>query len=359
MKNVTRIILICTLCIAILFVYYASVFIIGDSVTTHGSIASGESPVVSSEVYNTHEGELACLDGKLYYYFDCNDNLTKNGLFEISENASRIVNNSNKYDSYRNGMYCFQGNTVFADFVYRDDNMDTFPVSEGIINRVNPDSCSVELFSQLKSDDIDYYDDIIFDVDTLYAFAGNKIYASKDGKSIKPVFDKADDILLDKDYGDRFYSISGGKLVYISGDKHIKEYDFKSRKYMLDKKLNKNLSDNNNRYKAFTTEGKVFLEVVGDLYNLYCVTDDFKLVYSDKDFWANACYCADNGFYLGSDRGIDYVSADTLKTKHISSQPVDDIYVFGDKWIYYKENEDDTLFRISKDGKTTERVFGK
>lgn len=63
--------------------------------------------------------------------------------------------------------------------------------------------------------------------------------------------------------------------------------------------------------------------------------------------------CIDNHFYYCGRDGIFTVEGDTVK--RISSTPSAEIYLFDKDWIY-AYGEDDSVFRVSVDGKTTERI---
>lgn len=99
---------------------------------------------------------------------------------------------------------------------------------------------------------------------------------------------------------------------------------------------------------------------------MYEVTgDSLKLLYTraysgtdlsgDMDY----CYynvCGDNMFISNRYYGISKINVNTGEAETIVPNGTKDIYVFGDKWIYYRK-DDDKLYRTTQDGSITEKVY--
>lgn len=91
---------------------------------------------------------------------------------------------------------------------------------------------------------------------------------------------------------------------------------------------------------------------------IYEVSDSYKKIYSGDLYTMNIF---DNSIYINPDgSGIDVIDTRTYKTKNLvntEDKTIRGIYILGDKWIYFT-NDDGSLKRVHRQGGKVEKVFG-
>lgn len=235
-----------------------------------------------------------------------------------------------------------------------------------LIYRFNTNTNKVELFSTLKDSKKNKYLNYTVSGDKIYIYSIDKIYVSYDGVNVKTVFNNMKDLYdTDNDiYYD--YTISGDSLLYISKDKKLKEYDLKKGKYVFNKKIKNSKTDSDTILYSdiFKCGSQIVLVNYLDNTEIFNASDNFKKIY--KNDYAINCFSGYNnylfiGYSLSSYNELkgclETLNINTGKSKTITKGNIEDISVFGDKWVYYTD-EKCRLYRITHDGKTKEKVFG-
>ncbi len=300
-----------------------------------------------------NDNRLLLMNDKLYYNYNAHSS-DKYGTYEIDENGSRRV----QYDGYiikeTGPRYNFK--------VFRNNLILTEVNKTGTLYRYNPDTQSVEKFSVLK----DFMKNHIqsFDIidGKIYLFSKDKIYMSSNGENTEGIF-KLNNVWKNN-YDEKQYCISGDFIAYISTDGYVKKYNYKTRKNVFSEKL-KESKENLDNDCIMMCGDNILLKYYSDV-NFNCIvynaTDNFKKIYSvrvwhgyDYGYIFNAYN--DTLFVSVREDGVYSVDIKTGRTKKLTSGDTKDIYVFGDKWIYCVVGEEENLWRVSQDGKTTEKIF--
>lgn len=115
----------------------------------------------------------------------------------------------------------------------------------------------------------------------------------------------------------------------------------------------------------FSHEDSVYVEIYNDssIYALKYNPETDKAEYlSENEYFGKpiddekAIYVINNSPSYGNENGIYIFNFETGEKQKIHSGYVSDWYVVDDKWVYYAY-EDFSLWRVSIDGKTNEKVF--
>ncbi len=348
--------------IAIIIAVIAIGFAIRCNVVPTGKFTVDEQ--ISDNSYNNanlSSGELVMLNDKLYYNFFGGDSEYQYGTYEIDSSGSRRVqwNGPSINNPHLNSFEPYKGNLL----------MDEITVT-GSIHRFNPDTGSQEGFINLKDAEQNKYRTFVIIDGRMYIFSDEKIFVSDDAVITKLVFDNLEDI-AERD--EKLLYIKDNYITYVSKDEHIKKYNFKTKKYVLNKKLTLDYGDAESLLdyinNVFIVEDKIMLNC-GDEEKqiIYNITDNCKVVYS-CDYKSSGRNPNDyvnvykNKIYLlNTDNGLDVVDVDTGKVCNVVKSGVEEVYIFGDKWIYYNADylaySGGTLYRTTMDGRTTEKIFG-
>lgn len=309
-------------------------------------------------VSNSPSDNLTPLNNKLYFNYSKPGDMAKHALVEINSNTSAIKHwggfrLKGDSDGFYHKINTFKGSIIVNGYGEFD----------GKLYKYNTDTDKIELYSTLENRDKNKYIDYKIRGNKIYVISLDKIYVTYDGIKVKTVFDKMNDIAED------IYDISNDSLLYVSNNKHIKEYDLIKGKYVFDKKnTNKMVLESFIDYSIFKCGSQIILADSSginenDYFKIYNVTDNFKMIYLDD--YSPCCfgYC-NNLLFMGYSWNYDetegclkVLDINTGKSKTISEDNTEDISVFGDKWVYYTD-EDCRLFRITHNGKTKEKVFG-
>ncbi|MBQ3284113.1 MAG: hypothetical protein IJH40_00590 [Ruminococcus sp.] len=305
---------------------------------------------------NLSRGNLAYADGKLYYNYCPYSKLSgalSYGTYAITDKGS-----------YR---FFWMGPTLY--------NSGTLPVLQtfhGELYDLNTaDGADPDTAELLDWRDRSISNNIRTSDDAVYRYTYYNIYRSEDGEKEETVFEQAYDI---QDRSDNY--ITDHSVTYLARNGHLKEYDFEKQEFTIDVDLTEYDLQVTNPYDlityAFITpikcgEQTLFFATPGaeDEY-LYEVTDDgLKLLYT-REFSGpdlsgelnDNCYnaCGDYVFISNLIKGIDKINVKTGEVANIVPEGTQDIYVFGDKWVYYTK-QDFRLYRTSQDGQITEKVY--
>lgn len=296
-------------------------------------------------------------NNKLYYNY-LGDNASY-GTYEIDRNGSRRVqwHGVELKNPYLERFEVFKGNLLIDKIT-----------KAGEIFRYNIETGSEESFTKLKGAKENKY--LTYDIadGRMYIFSKDKIYVSDDGVNTSVIFDKFGDI--EEYYSeDKLLYIKDNCMTFVSKDERVKKYDFKTKKYVFNKKLKINLETEEkenllDHIESVSVADNNIIIVASDEWktNFYNASDGFKLIYSvNHSGWCYNVY--ENNIYLynfGKYEDIYSVDINTGKAKTLiegGEWSVMGVYILGDKWVYYVL-DDDALYRITKDGKTTEKIFG-
>ena len=291
--------------------------------------------------------DLILMDDKLYYNYNGNDDLLKYGTYEIDKDGSRRVQWNGP--SFSGGapldyFKLFKGNLLLPDIS-----------ASGGIYRYNTDTQSKESFSSLKDYRENRYQSFDIIDGKMYLSTKDKLFVSSDGVNTEEIFDLHN---VSPDYS--VYRISDDYIVYVSSGNHIKQYNYKTKKIVLDKKLfipDKELELED----IFLIENNIVLEYSNDFGTKIYNFSDNKMLYETGGgyyYLNDVNTCHDCLFVSVDEDGILSIDIKTGKTKKLVNGDNCYIYIFGDKWIYYTKGYDDILYRTTHDGKTTEKIFG-
>lgn len=352
MNTKKRVIIIILLAVFTACCYISSFFILKESLYPHGKYIKDEN---YTDCRN-EDSNLTLFNDKLYFSKKrYAGDFYKGGLYEIGANGSKLVIDDEKNDLQNNSLqfYLFKNNLITFDSYFSDKKEDTF--YKNAIYKFDTDSGNLIKISQFKG--INYITAIFTDNDTLYLVTEDKLYASKDLKTAKYVFDLSK-ICLDSDYEFKdCYSVQNGSIIYISRDYYIYEYNFIQKKFLIKKKIPKKALHKHNSFSIYKIGKDIILENDSDKNEVYNVSKDFKLLFNDKDFSILGSCGYKNKLFLSSYyNGIYLVDIDSGKSKKIFEKEVNSISVFGDKWIYFTD-ENYNLSRVTQDGKYIETVF--
>ena len=92
-----------------------------------------------------------------------------------------------------------------------------------------------------------------------------------------------------------------------------------------------------------------------------------KIISKDNNIWLGgtgvSAICYKNDLYVCSDMqrttkgGLYVYSMNESRLKQLSDIKVSNMWVLDNKYVYFSD-ENKTLYRVTQDGKTTEKVFG-
>ncbi len=332
--------------------YISSYFILKESINPHGRYIKDEIYVKS---YN-EDCDITLLKDKLYFTkLRASGAIYKGGLYEIGAKGSRLVYDEEKSTLKSNNFefYPFKNNLITFNSGFSEKSNNTF--YKNIIYKLDTKNGSLKEFSQLK--DIYYIDSIFTDEDTLYLSAGNKLYASKDGITSNAVFE-LNKIIFNSDGNNQgCYSVQNDSIVYISRDYNIIEYSFKQNKILLKKKIPKNSLHKKNDFSIYKIGKDIIFENDSDRCEIYNVSKSFKQIFSDNKFARIGSCGYDNKLFIWSFYdGIYVVDTESGESKQIFKDKVNSIALFGDKWVYYTD-ENYNLSRVTQNGEYSETVF--
>lgn len=169
---------------------------------------------------------------------------------------------------------------------------------------------------------------------------------------------------------ERLYTVTDDYIIYLSKDLYIKKLDRKTLKCLYKTKLKDNVIDFYNifNYDFIIGGDKLFLEGqlssannpdVSDSVVVYDVTKGFKKIFEKNvgslESYGFKCY-KDKLFLYSTDSGIYSLNTNTGKNKNLTNQGITEIYIFGDKWVYFVNNSR-CLYRVSQDGAAEETLF--
>lgn len=312
------------------------------------------------------DGNLAIVDNKLYYNYDANDDVFLYGLYKIGGCVSSRIS--------WNGMSWSPGNDLHSLQVYKNNLLldgyqknDSYKRTrfDGKIYRINTFTNSIELLFTIKDADKNGYEYYKVVNDKIFVFSKDKIYLSTDGENVNVIFDGLSDLASKSLYERKCY-ISDGKICYLTKDGHIQLYDYVNKKTLFNMFLNLKDIDTNSYddvYNLIVHNDKIFITVFTKeyYYEVYDVTNGLEKIYSEQNAsgdYSDYTNCYKNFILMSSEsRGIDLIDTDKRTTKKIVKKDTRDVYVLGDKWIYYVD-KNDKLNRTTYDGKITEKVFG-
>jgi WD40 repeat protein len=299
-------------------------------------------------------GELAVNNNDLYFYFHGEDNANEFRLYKINSLFGERVD----------GSPVSPGNLLKPLQVYKKDILIDYGAAfKGTIYKLNTLTNMEEKYSSLNNAEVNQYRYYKAIDDKLYVFSDDKIYYSPDGVKTEEIFNGCADIIAKNSYEKMIY-IKDDVLLYITKDGYIKMYDTNSKREVFRKKLNLkqlNISDDLSNIKSvFICDNRAFIakEVTSDNNEIaiYEVTDNIKKVYyNDGLFSMNVC-----GYYIyicSENNGIDVINTHTYVTKNLTDEKASNIYILGDKWAYFT-NEEGSLKRVLQKGGKVEKVFG-
>lgn len=307
-------------------------------------------------------GNLAYADGKLHYNYCPYSKLSgafSYGIYTITDKGS--------YRSFYDGPKLLASDMMSPMMVIQGKlyGIDGEPFGSDI-------ESEAESFEYLADREKTLYRDIRSTDRSLFRYTYYNIYRSMDGANEEEVFTQAYDI---QDRSENY--LTDHSITYLGLNGHLKEYDFDKQEFTIDVNLSEYGFQVTDPYDlityAFVTPLKcgektlLFISPGAEDEYLYEVTDDnqIKLLYireySGTDISGEMDYnyynaCGDYVFISNRYYGITKINVNNGKSETIVPSGTKDIYVFGNKWIYYTKN-DYRLYRTSQDGKITEKVF--
>lgn len=232
------------------------------------------------------------------------------------------------------------------------DNQRYFYSKDNSFYKLNDDS-NVDLIYSTQKGDFEYYSDPKFNNGYIYFLAGNYAIGKSDWYTWE--MEGVENIYFCK------YSIKDKKIV----DKMLyspetERYDGTYKDYTMQTVINDKIfataCDQNNKFQE--------LVYVADMKRgtnkiIFEASDETGVIinsYNDKVF---ACMTG------GKDAGIYKIDTETYKFTKIHDPlsyndlyEINDLYILDDKYLYFIGSDNNTLYRITQDGKNLEKVFG-
>lgn len=308
---------------------------------------------------NLASDELVLLNNKLYYNFYGGDTDFQYGTYEIDKDGSRRV----QYHGYaikHPGLDVFE---AFKGKLLLDEITTT-----GSIHIYNPDTQSEQSYATLKNAKKNRYQTYDVINGRMYIFSEDKIFVSDDAENTEVVFDNLDDIAKNS-LDEKLLYIKGDIIAYVSKDESVKEYNFKTKKYVFNKKLELDYNGVEDLFvyidNVLIIDDDIIISATDESKQcIYNITEKNKIIYS-LDYSESGRNPNDyinvykNQIYvLDVNDGLDCVDVGTSKVRKIVKDEVQDVYIFGDKWVYYVLDKGGKLYRTTHDGKITEKIFG-
>ena len=350
-----RIFIIILLAVFTICCYITSFIVLRESLNPHGKYSPDENYVKS---YNENSN-VQLFNNKLYvtkpHY---SGEIVSGGLYEVDSNGSRLVLDFEKSGLQdRNVEFIpFKNNLIVMDYYFSEENDNSF--FENTIYKLDTKKRKLQKLSELK--DISYIETYFTDKNTLYLISDNKLYASYDAVNTKQVFD------FNRIQEDSDYCIDNGSIYYISKDHYITQDSLNDDKILLRKKIPKTVTHKNNTFSIYKIGNNILFEnyynddesddeVKTDIFN---VNNNFKKIYSSFDSYDSICGYNDKLFISSlNEDAIHSINIKNGKSKKIFNDENHDISVFGDKWLYFTDSNNN-LHRIPQDGKKVEMILG-
>ncbi|MBQ7504862.1 MAG: hypothetical protein IJT79_06055 [Ruminococcus sp.] len=322
MKKAKTVVLILLLFVMLAACYTGSLWFVRTGITPSGYFYMNEKLDEKSGDTDSYDN-IGFREGKLYYNFQAkSEQLQKSGIYEISESGARYITDEyNSIDDY------FKG--------------------------IKPKPMDDEYYEEELDDD-----DNDFDID-------NEI---KDLYRKKDTDEKYDDD-EDEYYWTLYTETDDDTVIYLSKDMYIKEVDLKTHKCLFKQKLKDNIidfdiidSDGLWDYELREYDGKIIIvRDQNSQYVIYNVNDNFSEVFckhrKNNEYFNYEYY--KGKLFIGSDEGGIYrLNLKTNKVQKLCGNKAVYLYIFGDKWVYFNDR-DDNLYRTAQDGSKTETLFDK
>ncbi|MBR2108605.1 MAG: hypothetical protein IJ932_01470 [Ruminococcus sp.] len=312
MKAYKRILLILLLIIALGLCYFAGYRSFEYVHTPRGHFTMDEKLDLAHADPNpeVYDSPIGFKDEKLYYFYGGpSGSIQPSGIYEISENGVKYFDDADYHSGY--------------DYV----------------NNIKPKP--MEDYDDEEEDDED--DKLLKDI--------------KDDFYKLPVEDEEENPAS-------LYNLNDKTVIYLSKDLYIKEVDLKTHKCLFKQKLNDkviNLKDSSDY--EFEKYGYTILLIdwLSDNYVIYNVTDNFSKVFSERNTYIDyhSCNYYKGDLFIASETsGVYRVNLKTNKVQKLCGNKAVYLYIFGDKWVYFNDR-DDNLYRTAQDGSKTETLFDK
>jgi hypothetical protein len=321
-----------------------------------GSFVNDEKSINNS-YNNTYisDGELTLLNDELYFYSYYYGNDFR--LFKINSMYAERIDNF---------PFVLEGTLLEPLQLYKGDLLIDYGLAfKGTIYKLNTFTNTVEEYSVLNNSEDNHYRYYKAIDDKLYVFSENKIYFSSDGVKTKEIFNGCANIIAKSNYEKMIY-IKDDTMLYITKDGYLKKYNIKQKKEVFSKKLNLKLlnivDDLSNVNNIFIYGKKIFIAkgVTSDNNEsaIYEVADSYKKIYSYSGD-INSMNIYNNFIYTSSDgNGINVIDTRTNKVKNLANDDsVRGVYILGNKWIYFTDNNGG-LKRVPQKGGKVEKVYG-
>ena len=336
---------------------------------------------INNNFNNTIVGasEVVRQNNVIYYYYQPDGEHIKNGLYQISKVKTNRIYHPNVFSLKDPSNIYMQSSE-----------------NEILVGSINDTPSGVNLEENKKnyvvaldqSDNIFYnttYLDDFKDKINYYYLIGKEIYFATDnyiffysnGNYTKLL--NVDEIYRYNDYhnnpGFNGWYLANKKIYYFSSsDGSFCSYDIISKitdkifnqAYILSKTKTKSIDELNELF--FIFDGKLLLTVSNTVFTSDITT--YKYYTLDLDN-LNVDFIAENSFsedfsinlyddilYLGSDiNGLRAINLNNNQIHSLTQNQSSNIYILDDKYIYYIDRSQ-SLYRITIDGKSEERIFG-
>lgn len=311
MKAYKRILLILLLIIALGLCYFAGYRSFEYLLTPHGHFTMDEKlDLAHADSNEDHSSPIGFKEGKLYYFYggpSPSGSIQPTGIYEISENGVKYLDDADYHSGY--------------DYV-----------------------------NNIKPKPMEDYDD--------------EEEEDEDDKLLKDIKDDFYKLPVEDEEGDSssLYDINDKTVIYLSKDLYIKEVDLKTHKCLFKQKLKDkviNLKDSSDYEFEKFGDTILLIDWLSDNYTIYNVTDNFSKVFSEINTDYHSCNYYKGDLFIASEAsGVYRVNLKTNKVQKLCGNKAVYLYIFGDKWVYFNDR-DDNLYRTAQDGSKTETLFDK
>ena len=346
-----RVILLITICIAIISTIVCYIFL---------SIPIGKCKVDGDIIENSSyfPGALARIDDKLYYNYY--GNVFNSGVYEISENET------NKIQSADLSAFIPSFIIDLPEFIPYENEL---ILHQGL--EISTYDIKTKNSSLLMANDIYYSYEIMVFEGKAYLYKDNKLYRYKDGdfehlhtfdKKVLNycVFDnvvyyavKSADVIdiyktkLGSNISDHITQLPNEYIANILVDEnyiYITHCNF-------DNSLRKILQVNiiNSKVSVIYENNLISPESIKENSEVVGLSSNISTYYNGNIYYGNNSKNKYKGLYVYNEL--------TQSSKKLIDNNVRELYIIDSKYIYFVDNND-TLYRITQDGKSLEKVFG-
>lgn len=310
---------------------------------------------------------LARARDKLYYNYGYS--VLRYGTYEISNDVTKRI--------YWTGP-AVSSTTLDLNNVW-DDKILSYDIVNKNVSYYNIDVGQTQNLFEMKSEEFIPESYFVANGEFYYLASNSDLYKTLDNDKVELILskdslncDSYSHIAINDDY---LYFITSKKVNNDNVEECLCKYDIKNKK-TVDKMLCYKGSQFANGMKRFSCDMAINNKVYGCAINEYSeepLTDETyvyatdikskisKVIFKSDGSTLLNCYndrlfmCVENG----NDKGIYSIDVTSDKvTKIFETDSISGLYIVDSEWIYFVDENDYSLYRVTQKGKNLEKVFG-